>query len=89
MKNKNDIREALCTRLKSTQAQSARLYGLAKMHKQSTPLRPVLSLPGSSYDHLNKTLANYFDKIEGQTKKPTLNWPGRSWRKHNWNLMTV
>ena len=67
MKKKNDIRKALWTRLKSTQAQSAKLYGLAKKHKQSTPLRPVLSLPGSSYDHLNKTLANS-DKIEGQTK---------------------
>ena len=55
MKNKDEISEALYTRLRSTGAQPARLYGLAKVHKQGTPLRPVLSLPGSSYDNLNKT----------------------------------
>ena len=35
------------------------------MHRQGTLLRPVLSLPGSSCDHLNKTLAKHFDKTEG------------------------
>ena len=35
------------------------------MHKEGTPLRSVLSLPGSSYVHLYKTLAKHFDKIEG------------------------
>ena len=43
----------------------ARLYGLAKVHKVNTPLRPVLSLPGSSYYNLNKALAKFFEKIEG------------------------
>ena len=51
--------------MRSTGAQPDRLYRLAKVHKQGTPLRPVLSLPGSSYDNLNKTLAKYFDEIEG------------------------
>ena len=51
--------------MRSTGAQPARLYGLAKVHKQGTPLRPILSLPGSSYDNLNKTFAKYFDEIEG------------------------
>ena len=35
--------------LRSTGAQPARLYGLAKVHKKETPLRPVLSVPGSCY----------------------------------------
>ena len=52
MKKKEEVSEALYTRLRSTGAQPARLYGLAKVHKQGTPLRPVLSLPGSSYDNL-------------------------------------
>ena len=65
MKKKDEISEAMYNRLRSTGAQPARLYGLAKVHKQGTPLRPVLSLPGSSYDNLNKTLAMYFDEIEG------------------------
>ena len=65
MKKKDKISEALYTRLKSTGAQPARLYGLAKVNKQGTQLRRVLSLPGSSYDYLNKKLAKYFDTIEG------------------------
>ena len=67
MQKKDEISEAMYNRLRSTRALPARLYGLAKVHKQGTPLRPVLSSPGSSYDNLNKTLAKYFDEIEGQT----------------------
>ena len=40
-------------------------YGLAKVHNDETPLRPVLSLPGSSYENLNKMLAKFFDNIDG------------------------
>ena len=49
----------------STGGQLARLYGLAKVHKVKTPLRPVLFLAGSSYYNLNKVLAKFFEKIEG------------------------
>ena len=45
--------------------QPAHLYGFAQVHKAETPLRPVLSLPGSSYDNLNKVRANFFDNIDG------------------------
>ena len=69
MKKKDDISEARYTRLRSMGAHPARLYSLTKKHKQGTPCRPVLSLPGSSYDHLNKTLAKYFDKIEGANRE--------------------
>ena len=41
------------------------MYGLAKVHKAETPLRPVLSLPGSSYENLNQMLAKFFDNIDG------------------------
>ena len=51
--------------MRSTEGQSARLYGLAKMHKKNTPLRPVLSLPGSSYYKFNKVLAKFSEKVEG------------------------
>ena len=56
MKKKDEISEALYTRLKSTGAQPARLYGLAKVNNQGLPLRRVLSLPGSSYDYLNEKI---------------------------------
>ena len=58
--------------MRSTGGQLFRLYGLARVHKAETPLRPVLSLPGSSYENLNKTLAKFFDidgaNIETNTK---------------------
>ena len=41
------------------------MHGLAKVLKDETPLRPVLSLPGSSYENLNKMLAKFFDNIDG------------------------
>ena len=51
--------------MRSTGGLPARLYGLVKVHKVNTPLRPVLSLPGNSYYNLNKVLAKIFEKIEG------------------------
>ena len=41
------------------------MYSLAKIHKAETPLRSVLSLPGSSHENLNKKLAKFFDNIDG------------------------
>ena len=55
----------LYSKMRPTGGQPARLYGLAKVHKDETPLRPVLSLPGNSYENLNKTLAKFFDNIDG------------------------
>ena len=64
-RKKDEISESLYTGMRSTGGQPARLYGLAKVNKVNTPLRPVLSLPGSSYYNLNKVLAKFFEKIEG------------------------
>ena len=65
MRKKDEISENLYTRMRSTWGQPARLYGWAKVHKMNTPLRPVLSLPGSSYYNLNKVFSKFFEKIEG------------------------
>ena len=62
---KDETRKSLYTRMRSTVRQPARLYGLAKVHQVNTPLRPVLSLPGSSYYNLKKVLAKCFEKNEG------------------------
>ena len=48
---------------RSTGAQPERLYGLAKVNKKETLLRPVLSIPGSCYHNLNKFLTPFFPKI--------------------------
>ena len=41
------------------------MYGLAKVHKAGTPLRPILSLPGSMYEPLTKELAKLLDRVQG------------------------
>ena len=48
----------------SVGAQPARLYGLAKVHKDGTPLRPVLSLEGSCYQSLTRVLFSYCKDID-------------------------
>ena len=63
----NENNEFYCSKMRSTSGQSDRLYGLTKVHKDKaeTSLRPVISLPGSSYENLKKKLAKLFDKIDG------------------------
>ena len=89
MKKKDEISEALYTWLRSMEEQPARLYGLKKVHKQGTPLPPVLSLPGSSYDPLIKHWQNTLIKLREQTYKRTLKLQKGSERKPNWTLMGV
>ena len=43
------ISESFFEQVKSTGGQPPCLYGLAKVHKTSVPVRPVLSMPGSPY----------------------------------------
>ena len=57
------ISEKIYHRLRTTGSQPARLYGLAKVHKIGTLLQPVLSIPGSSYENLNKILIPFFGKL--------------------------
>ena len=47
--SEGNIGKDMMHQLKSKGGQPARLYGLAKVHKKSIPLRPVLSMPGSPY----------------------------------------
>ena len=55
------------------------------MLKQGTPLCSVLSLAGSSFDYLSKTLVILIDRIE----RANINWPERFWRNFNCTLMRV
>ena len=63
MRKKGKIPVRVYEALRSTGAQPAKSYGLAKVHKK-TPLRPVLSIPGSCYHKFNKFLTPFFQKIE-------------------------
>ena len=43
--------------------QPPRLYGLAKVHKQPVPARPVLSMPGSPYDNVGTMVTKWLSVI--------------------------
>ena len=44
-------------------SQPPRLYGLAKVHKTGTPLRPVLSMPGSAYFKIASKVAFWLSHV--------------------------
>ena len=58
------ISNELYESMRSVGAQPTRLYGLAKVHEYGTPLRPVLSFPGSCYQNLTRVLYSYCKDID-------------------------
>ena len=49
--------------LKPVGSQPPRLYGLAKVHKNDVPMRPVLSMPGSAYYKIANQVAEWLSVI--------------------------
>ena len=49
--------------MKPVGSQPPRLYGLAKVHKTDTPVRPVLSMPGSAYYGIAKQVAFWLSHV--------------------------
>ena len=73
LKEQNKIDEELYHSLRPRGSQPAHLYGLAKVHKQNTPVRPVLSMPGSAYHKVAQKVADWLSdvpecKINSSTK---------------------
>ena len=64
LKDESKINASLFEMLKSTGSQPPQLYGLAKVHKVATPLRPILSMPGSSYFKIARQVADRLSVIE-------------------------
>ena len=58
-----DLSKSLIEALKPTGSQPPRLYGLAKVHKTTVPMRPVLSMPGSPYYKIGKYLSKFLEKL--------------------------
>ena len=65
------ISEGKCYRLRTTGAQPDRLYAFAKVQKIGTPLKPVLSIPGSSYHIFKKIRTPLFEKLPGANIEPS------------------
>ena len=72
LKNADKITENLYNRLKPIGSQPARLYGLAKIHKQDVPLRPILSMPGSAYHKIAVQVTEWLSVVKEQ---PSLQEP--------------
>ena len=49
--------------IRPTGSQRPRMYGLLKTHKEGTPLRPILSMTGSSHHELGKWLASLLQPV--------------------------
>ena len=58
--------------MKSKGGQLPKLYGLAKVHKESAPVRPVLSMPGSPYYKLAEKVTKWLKKTVDQLKNVKL-----------------
>ena len=61
--NKGEINKNLYNNMKPKGSQPPRLYGLAKVHKNNIPVRPVLSMPGSAYHGVAKQVAFWLSNI--------------------------
>ena len=64
LRDNESISEELYGKLKPLSSQPARLYGLAKVHKNATPVRPVLSMPGSSYYNIATCVAGWLSAVD-------------------------
>ena len=63
LKDNGKISEDLYQNLKPCGSQPPRLYGLAKVHKKDTPMRPVLSMPGSAYYKVGQQVAIWLSHV--------------------------
>ena len=64
LQNEGKINTTLASLLTSRGGQPPRLYGLAKIHKDDIPIRPVVSMPGSPYYNIGKKVAEWLERIE-------------------------
>ena len=56
--------KTLYNQIKPRGSQPARLYGLAKVRKTNTPLRPVVSMPGSAYHKIAVKVTEWLSVVE-------------------------
>ena len=63
LKKQNKISNKLFYKLKPIGSQPPRLYGLAKIHKDNVPVRPVLSMPGSAYHNIAKIVTEWLSVV--------------------------
>ena len=63
LKEEGKIEEELYKKIRSRGSQPPCLYGLAKVHKDGVPVRPVLSMPGSAYHQVAEYVAEQLANV--------------------------
>ena len=63
LNGRGKIDEQFSKSIKSVGGQLPRLYGLAKVHKENIPVRPILSMPGSPYYKLAEKITEWLAVI--------------------------
>ena len=71
--NGKEITAKLYNRLRPSGSQPPRIYGLPKIHKESVPLRPIVSCIGSPSYQLSKYIASIISPLAGKTSSHVLN----------------
>ena len=69
----NILKRPLYSRLYCSVAQTPKLYGLPKIHKENTPLRPIVSFCSSPTYELSKYLANILKPLTEQSSRRLVN----------------
>ena len=69
----NILKRPLYSRLYCSVAQTPKLYGLPKIHKENTPLRPIVSFCSSPTYELSKYLANILKPLTEQSSRCLVN----------------
>ena len=64
LKKGGKIDLAMYNKLHTVGSQPARLYGLAKVHKDVIPVRPVLSMPGTAYHKIADQCTEWLSVVE-------------------------
>ena len=63
VRDQDKISQKLYEELKPIGSQPSRLYGLAKVHKEEVPMRPVLSMPGSPYHKIALKMTQWLSVV--------------------------
>ena len=58
------LNENVSNEMEPKGGQLPKLFGLAKVHKESVPVRPVLSMPGSPYYKVAEKVTKWLSVIE-------------------------
>ena len=69
----NKITKIQSYRLNSSNGRAPVLHDLAKLHKENTPLRPIVSFTGSPTYNLSKDLARILSELKGKSDHHFLN----------------